>query len=188
VFRCWVAFMLGKTILRVETVAFVHDAIALDFRNDTGRRDAKAYAISSDQRGLRAWKTRDGKAIDEGVGGARRKLFNHGAHSGVRGAEDIQAVDFLRGNRDGCPPNSGIACDLSVETLSRFRCEFFGVIEATQNKVRRENDCAYDDRTGEWSTTGLIYARDGGETQCVKALLVNERAGHTEIIVFERVE
>jgi len=89
VFRCWVAFMLGKTILWVKQVAFEHDAIALDFRNDTGRRDAKAYAISSDQRGLRAWKTRDGKSIDEGVGGAGRKLFNHGAHSGVRGAEDI---------------------------------------------------------------------------------------------------
>jgi hypothetical protein len=89
VFRCWVAFMLGKTILWVKQVAFEHDAIALDFRNDTGRRDAKAYAISSDQRGLRAWKTRDGKSIDKGVGRAGRKLFNHGAHSGVRSAEDI---------------------------------------------------------------------------------------------------
>jgi hypothetical protein len=70
VFARWVAFMLGKTILWVEPVALEHDAVTLDFGNNAGRRDAKAYTISSDQRGLRAWETRDGKAIDEGVGGA----------------------------------------------------------------------------------------------------------------------
>jgi len=166
VFRCWVAFMLGKTILRKEPVALEHDAVTLDFGNDAGCRDAEAYAITADQRGLRAWETRDRKAIDEGVGRAGRELFDHCAHPRVRGAEDIQAVDFLRGDRDGCPTNFGIACDLGVETLSRFRCEFFGVIEATQNKVRRENDCAYDDRTGEWSTTGLIYACYEFDAQC----------------------
>jgi hypothetical protein len=164
VFARWVAFMLGKTILWVKQVAFEHDAIALDFRNDTGRRDAEAYPITADQRGLRAWETRDGKAIDEGMGGAERKLFDHGAHSGVRSAEDIQAVDFLWGDRDGCPPNIGIACDLSVESFAGFSSEFFGVIEPIQNKVRREDDCAYDDRAGEWPTTGLIDACNGVET------------------------
>jgi hypothetical protein len=71
VFRCWVAFMLGKTILRIEPVALEHDAVTLDFGNNAGRRDAEAYAITADQRGLRAWKTRDGKAIDECVSGAK---------------------------------------------------------------------------------------------------------------------
>jgi hypothetical protein len=166
VFRCWVAFMLGKTILGVEPVALEHDAVTLDFRNDTGRRDAETYAISSDQRGLRASKTRDGKAIDKGVGRAGRELFDHSTHPRVRGAEDIQAVDFLRGDRDGCPTNFGIACDLGVETIAGLGGEFFGVIEPTQNKVRREDDCAYNDRAGEWSTTDLIDACYEFDARC----------------------
>jgi hypothetical protein len=47
VFRCWVAFMLGKTILRVEPVALEHDAVTLDFGNNACRRDAKAYAVTA---------------------------------------------------------------------------------------------------------------------------------------------
>jgi hypothetical protein len=125
VFARWVAFMLGKTILWVELVALEHDAVTLDLGNDAGRRDAEAYAITAYQRGLRAWETRDGKAIDERVDGAGRKLFDHCAHSRVRCAEDIQAVDFLRGDCDGGPANFGIACDLSIETLARFGGEFF---------------------------------------------------------------
>jgi hypothetical protein len=178
VFRCWVAFMLGKTILWVKRVAFEHDAIALDFRNDTGRRDAKAYAITADQRGLRAWETRDGKAIDECVSGAGRELFDHGTHPRVGCAENVETIDFLRGDGDRSPTDFGIACDLGVETLSRFRGEFFGVIEATQNKVGREDDCTYDDRASEWPTTRLINACDRFEAQCREAMLVNKGAGH----------
>jgi hypothetical protein len=170
--------MLGKTILRKEPVALEHHAVALDFGNDAGCRDAEAYAITADQRCLRAWETRDRKAIDKGVGRTGRELFDHGANPKVRGAENIQAVDFLRGDRDGCPTNFGIACDLAVESLAGFRGEFFGVIEATQNKVRREDDRAHDDRTGERSTTGLIDACDRFEAQRREAMLVNKGAGH----------
>jgi hypothetical protein len=166
VFARWVAFMLGKTILRIEPVALEHDAVTLDFGNNAGRRNAEAYAITANQRGLRAWKTRDGKAIDEGVGGPGQKLFDHCAHPGVRCAEDIETVNFLRGDGDRSPTDFGIACDLGVETLSRFRGEFFGVIEATQNKVGREDDCTYDDRASEWSTTCLIDSCNGSGTQC----------------------
>jgi hypothetical protein len=178
VFRCWVAFMLGKSILRVEPVALEHHAVALDFGNDAGCRDAEAYAITADQRGLRAWKTRDGKAIDEGVGGPGRKLFDHCAHSGVRCTEDIEAVNFLRGDGDGSPPDVRICRDLSIESFARFGGEFFGVIEPTQNKVRREDDCTYDDRASEWPTTRLINACDRFEAQCEEAMLMNERARH----------
>jgi hypothetical protein len=48
VFARWVAFMLGKTILRVEPVALHHDAVTLDFGNNAGRRDAEAYPITAD--------------------------------------------------------------------------------------------------------------------------------------------
>jgi hypothetical protein len=187
VFRCWVAFMLGKTILWVEPVALDHDAVTLDFGNNAGCRDTEAYAITTDHRSLRAWETRDGKSIDKGVGRAGRELFDHGTHPAVRGAKNVETVDFLRGDGDRCPNDFGIACDLCVETIAGFGGKFFGVIEATQMKVRREDNCSYDDWSGEWATTGLIDACDGGETQCREAMLVNKGAGHTEIIVSERV-
>jgi hypothetical protein len=166
VFARWVAFMLGKTILRVKPVALEHDAVTLDLGNDACRRDAEAYAITAYQRGLGARKTRNGKAIDEGVSGAGRKLFNHCAHPGVRSAEDIQAVNFLWGNGDGGPANFGIKGNLGIESLARFCGKFFGVIEPAEIKVRREDDCAYNDRAGEWATTGFIDACDGVGTQC----------------------
>jgi hypothetical protein len=166
VFARWVAFMLGKTILRVEPVALEHDAVTLDFGNNAGCRDAEAYAITADQRGLRAWETRDRKAIDEGVGRAGRELFDHGAHSGVRCAEDIEAVNFLRGDCNVSPPNVGVRRDLGIESFAGLGGQFFGIIEVTQDKIRWEDDCAYDNRASEWSTTCLIDPCDGLETQC----------------------
>jgi hypothetical protein len=164
VFHCWVAFMLGKTILWVEQITLEHDAVTLNFGNNAGCCYAEAYPITSDQRGLWAWKTRNGKAIDEGLSGAGRKLFDHCAHPGVSSAEDIQAVNFLRGDCDGGPPNIGIRRNLGIESFAGLGGEFFGVIEPTKNKVRREDDCAYNDRAGERPTTGLIDACDGVET------------------------
>jgi len=135
VFARWVAFMLGKTILRVEQIALEHDAVTLDFGNNAGRSDAEAYAITADQRGLRAWKTRDGKAIDEGVGGPGQKLFDHCAHARVGGAENIEAIDRSRGERSGSKTNVRMRRDLSIESFARFGGEFFGVIEASENKI-----------------------------------------------------
>jgi hypothetical protein len=178
VFCRWVAFMLGKSILGIETVALEHDAVTLDFGDNAGCRDAEAYPITTDQRSLRAWETRDGKSIDKRMGGAGKKLFDHCAHPRVRGAEDIQSVNFLRGDCNGSPANVGIRRDLRIKSLADLGREFFGVIEAAQNKVRWENDCAYDDRTGEWSTTCLIDSCNGSETLNGQAMLVDEGAGH----------
>jgi hypothetical protein len=158
VFARWVAFMLGKSILGIEAIDFQHDAVALDLGNNAGCRNAEADAVTADQRGLRAWKTRDGKAIDEGVGGAGRDLFDHGPHSGVRCAEDIEAIDFLWRDGDGCPTNLGIFCDLGIETLAGVGAEFLGVVEASENEVWRQDDSAYNNWTSEWSSACLINA------------------------------
>jgi hypothetical protein len=166
VFARWVAFMLGKTILRVESIALEHDAVTLDLGNNAGRSDAEAYAITADQRSLRAWEIGDWQAVDKSVSRTWRDLFDHCTHPGMRSAEDVQLIDFLRGDCDGGPATVGIRRDLGVESFSGFGGEFFGVIEPAEIKVRREDDCAYNDRAGEWSTTGLIDACDGVETQC----------------------
>jgi hypothetical protein len=115
---------------------------------------------------LGARKIANQQPIDQGMGGARQQLFDHCAHPGVRCAEDIQAVDFLWGDCDGGPANFGIRCDLGIESFTGFGGEFFGVIEPTKNKVRREDDCAYNDRAGKWSTTGLIDACYEFDAQC----------------------
>jgi hypothetical protein len=166
VFARWVAFMLGKTILRVEQIALEHEAVTLDFGNNAGSGYAEAYAITANQRGLGARKIANRQPIDQGMGRARQQLFDYCAHPGVRCAKDIQAVDFLRGDCDGGPANFGIRCDLGIESFTGLGGEFFGVIEPTQNKVRREDDCAYNDRASEWSTTCLIDSCNGSGTQC----------------------
>ena len=158
VFACWVAFMLGKSILGIKAIDFQHDAVALDLGNNAGCRNAEADAVTADQRGLGARKIANGQPIDEGVGGAGRELFDHGPHSGVRCAEDIEAIDFLWRDGDGCPTNFGIFCDLGIETLAGLGGEFLGVVEASENKVRRQDDSAYNNWTTQWSTASLIDA------------------------------
>jgi hypothetical protein len=68
--------------------------------------------------------------------GTRRELFYHGAHTRVGGAEDVESVDFLRGDGNGCPTNVAIFCDLGIEALAGLGGEFFGVIKATENEMR----------------------------------------------------
>jgi hypothetical protein len=135
VFASWVAFMLRKSILGIEAIVFQHDAVALDLGNDTRRRNAEADAITANQRGLGARKIANGQPIDEGVGGAGRELFYHGAHPRVGGAEDVESIDFLWGDGTGCPTNLGIFCDLGIETLADLGGEFFGVIEACESEM-----------------------------------------------------
>jgi hypothetical protein len=160
VFASWVAFMLRKTILGIEAIPLKHDAVALDLGNDTRRRDAEADPITANQRGLGARKIANGQPIDKGVSGTRRELFNHGAHTRVGGAENIEAIDFLRGDGNRCPTNVAIFCDLGIETIAGLGGEFFGVIKATENEMRGQNDCGYDYRASERSATSFIYARD----------------------------
>jgi hypothetical protein len=178
VFARWVAFMLGKTILRVEPIALEHDAVTLDFGNNAGRRDAEAYAIAADQRGLRAWEMGDWQAVDECVNRAGQKLFDYCTHPGMRGAEDVQAVDFLRGDYDAGPANFGTGRNLGIESFARFGGKFFGVIEAAQNKILWKNDCAYNDRSSERSTTGFVDTCDRIKAQVRKSLLMNQGTRH----------
>ncbi len=91
----WVAFMLRKAIFRIEAVVFQHRAVTLDLRDHTRGGDAEAEAVTADQSLLWAGKIRNGEAVDEHMARARIEFFPSPAHSSVRGAEDIQTVDFF---------------------------------------------------------------------------------------------
>jgi hypothetical protein len=104
----WVAFMLRETIFGIEAVVFEHREVALDLRDYACGGDAKAEAITTDERRLVTRKIRNGEAVDEHMARARIELFPSPAHSSVRGAEDIQTVDFLGGNVHYRPADGGI--------------------------------------------------------------------------------
>jgi hypothetical protein len=94
----WVAFMLCETIFGIEAIVFHHGAVALDLRDHARGGDAKADAVTPDQCRLVTGKIRNGEAVYEHMARARIEFFPSPAHSGVRGTENVQAVDFLGGN------------------------------------------------------------------------------------------
>jgi hypothetical protein len=107
----WVAFMLRETIFGIEAVVFEHRAVALDLRNHARGGNAQAQTVTADQSRLWAGKIRNWQTIDEHMARARIEFFPSPAHSGVRGPEDVQAVDFLGGNVHYRPTDGGILRD-----------------------------------------------------------------------------
>jgi hypothetical protein len=153
---CWVAFMLGEAVFGMEAVVFEHEAVALDLGDHTRRSDAQAEGVPADEGGLRDRKIVDGQAIDQGVVGSGAEFFQGAAHSLVRGAEDVEAVDFGGVDDRRGPADAGIRGDSKVKRLATARGEFFRVVKAGQVNVKGKNDHRAYDRTGQWTPPSFI--------------------------------
>lgn len=97
---CPVAFVTRKAVVRVQGIPSLHSSIAPDLREDACCGDAEAQTIASDEGGLRFWKGVDREAVDEGVVRFRVKFRDGAPHAFVGCAEDVELVNFLRGDLD----------------------------------------------------------------------------------------
>ena len=75
-----VALVLVEAIFGKLRAEVTHDSVAGDLGNYASRGDAQTVAIAVDDRGLREWKWKNGKPVDQDVLGRKRKRGKRDAH------------------------------------------------------------------------------------------------------------
>jgi hypothetical protein len=178
VFRCWVAFMLRKSILGIQAVEDEHRTVTLDFGDDARGSNPEAQAVPTDKSRVRRGEIRHGQPIDEGMRRPGSKLQKCGSHAGVSGSKNVEAVDLSRSDVDRGSADGGVSGEFEVECVSAEGGEFFGVIEAGKVEFEREDDGGANQRTGKRPPTGFVNTGDGMETESGELFFVIERAGH----------
>ena len=117
-----------------------------------------------------------GESVNEHVVGG--ELSGGAAHGFVGGAEDIDAVNFIRlddGERDS---DFGAGGEFFVDALASALGELLGVVQHVVRETCGENDCRRYDRAGERAASGFINARYKMQTSRTERILVREVAGH----------
>ena len=160
-----VAFVLAEAILRKARAEVAHNRIARDLGDHAGRGDAEAEAITVDDRGLREWERKDGKAVDEDMVGLEIQGADGRAHRLVGGAQDIDRIN-LHGIHDSNRPQDRLIVDeVAVNLFAAFAEELLGIVEPAMPEFFREDDGGGYDRTSQGPAPGLIDAGDRGDTQ-----------------------
>lgn len=98
VFGRGIAPMIGKSIVRIFPIEFIHDPIAGNLGQDAGGRNAETDPVTPDQRGMINGKSLDGQAIHESVN-ALMSVFMQSCqsarHCDMSSPQDIQVSNFL---------------------------------------------------------------------------------------------
>ena len=117
-----------------------------------------------------------GESVYEHVVG--RKLSGGAAHGFVGGAEDIDAINFLRLDDSERDSYFGACCEFFVDALASALGELLGVVQHVVRETGGEDDCRRDDRAGERTAPSFINARYKMQTSRTERILVREVAGH----------
>ena len=173
-----ITFVAGEAILRILRVEFDHEAVAGDFGDDAGGGDGNAKGVAADERRVVDGEAAHGESVDEGVVGFRGQGLDGAGHGEVGGAKDVEGIDFLdAGGADG-PVDFGAGGQGSVEAFAFFGGELFGVIEADEGEVRRQDDGGGDDGAGEGSASGFVDTGHQRKPASAQGTLAGKIAGH----------
>lgn len=86
--------------------------------------------------------------------------FRRPAHGEMGGAKNVEAVDFFTAGGSNRPNETRFAGQSLVDGLAFGGADFFRIVQAGAGETVRKDDCRSCDRTGQWSSTGLIDAGD----------------------------
>ena len=153
-----VAFVGGPVVLGVLDGEGAHDFVAVGFGEDGGGGDVAEAAVAFD-------KGFPGKVsvgiefvtVDDDAQGADGQGVEGAVHGGYGGAQDVQAVDFLRG-ADAYAPGDGLALDNGAQGFSMGFGDLLGVVEPGMMEVIGENDGGGYDGARETSAAGFVAA------------------------------
>ena len=90
-----VALVLAEAIFRKTGAEVPHNRVARHLRDHTRGRDAVAEPISTHEGGLLDGERFHGQTVDQHVLHEHTERSHGATHRLVRGAEDIDAIDFL---------------------------------------------------------------------------------------------
>ena len=141
VVRGAVAFVAGEVVFGKTRVHFNHQTIPRDLRDDARSGDAEAETVSSDECGLRDGEGLHRASVDEHVQRLWAQQCDGAAHRLVRGAEDIDAVDFLAPDNRMRPVDVLPGRDFREQRLAGAFAQLLRVIERSVMKIQGQDDC-----------------------------------------------
>ena len=110
--------------------------------------------------------------------GLLRQGFNRPAHGEMRGAQDIEAVDFLNGRFGHGPEDFHSRGERGVELFAIGRTDFLRVGQSVEMEVFRQDDRRRHDRAGQRSAPRFIDARHQEEPASAQGTLAGKITGH----------
>ena len=155
-----VALVLAEAVAGMGRAHRDHQAVALVLGEDRGGGDGGLGQVALDDRG--GWGGQiagQGVAIYDDMAGRNAKGGDGALHRQKGRLADVEAVNFFwRSVGDG--PVSGLVFDLWLQLQAFLFAELFGIGQADDLVIRREDDRACGDRASPWATSGLVYAAD----------------------------
>lgn len=86
--------MLVEAIFRKLRAEVTHHPIACDLSDDARGRDGQAVTVAIDDRGLRKWKRKNGKAVDQDVLWRQRQRGERDSHGFMGRPQNIDPINF----------------------------------------------------------------------------------------------
>lgn len=182
-----VALVLREAVFGEFAIEVEHESIAGDFGDHARGGDGKAKCISTDQRGLFDGELPDRKAVDQDMIGFGGELRGGGSHGLVRGAKDVDLIDFAVVDDGDGPMHIRPSNQFVVEALALKMGQLLRIAQDIVVIVARQYDSSGDHRAGEGTTAGLINSRNKRKASSTKSVLVLEAAIHRRLVRRKRV-
>lgn len=163
-----VPLVAGEAVGGKDRMASIHPAVAGDFGEDRGGRDAAAPSVPLDQRGLPDAKTRDAEPIDDHVvrsvsAPANGETPDRKAHRAKGGASDVVTIDPCRRNGPD-PPGRAPLEDRTHEAFPLGCTQKFGIAKPRDTGAGKQDDRRRDDRARKTPPPHFIRPRNPAET------------------------
>ncbi len=169
-----IAFVLGKSILRINRIQFQHVGIAPHFGNDAGTGDAERILVAVDDAHLRYIAALGPKHIVEkeavGLNIARLQRMIEGAlHRSFGRAYNAESVDLVATAMSNAP-GQGNLLDRSIQRLALRRAHVLTITYAAKRLAeimafKWQGDCSRRNRSSQGTTSYFIQAKNVAATR-----------------------
>ena len=166
-----ITLVAGKAILRIVRVEFDHESVAGHFGENAGRGDAQAEGIAFDQSSVIDGQTAHRQSVDEGMVGTPRQGFDGAGHGQMRGAQDVETIDFLHAGLGHGPEDPGSCGQNRVNPFTFGRADFFRIGQSIEREIIGQNDRGCDHGAGERTASGFVHPGDQKKTASTQGVL-----------------
>lgn len=173
-----IALVPGKSILRIFLVEGHHQAVARHLGDDACRRNAQAQRVASHQGRVFHGQSAHGEAVNECMGGLPGQSIQCARHGEMRGAEDVEAVNFPGVGLAGGPEDFASGCQSVIKGRPRPCGELLGIGEACEFEIVGQDHRRGHHGTGERAASGFIHTGDQCTAPGMQGMLVGKVAGH----------
>ena len=158
-FFCGITFVTLPVVVGKLFCQAIHIIIAIGLGQNAGSSNGEIFAITfHDGGGRQRMIRRETISVDNNGFWAYLQLIQSTVHSQDRGTQNIDTIDFLRGD-DTHRPGNGFALNHLTQCITSMFCKLFRVIKFGILIVRWQDNGRCIDTACQTSTACLVAAR-----------------------------